>query len=318
MNLKIRDRIFDWGKRTYIMGILNVTPDSFSDGGEFNSVEKALSQARDMLNNGVDIIDIGGESTRPHAAAVSVEEELERVIPVITKLRQESSIPISIDTTKAIVAQKAIAAGANIVNDISGATFDEEMLNTVEQLDIPLILMHIRGNPKTMQSMTDYDDVVTEVIEFLEAQVNKAIACGISKSRIIVDPGIGFAKTANQSLELLQRLDELKVLNLPMLVGVSRKSFMRPILNKDKAKDRVWGTAAACYGVIARGADILRVHDVAQIYDVCRVADAIERNFIREYTSTCEPLTKLVQTYKGTTINERSRLSKYCFSLCVS
>ncbi len=286
MNLKIRDpkgtqqrnRTFNWGERTYLMGILNVTPDSFSDGGEFNNIETALSQARNMQGNGVDIIDIGGESTRPNAAEVSIEEELDRVIPIITKLRQESSIPISIDTTKAIVAEKAIAAGADIVNDISGATFDDKMLETVAQLDVPIILMHIRGNPKTMQSLTDYQDVVGEVAEFLKIQVEKAIACGIDRSKIIIDPGIGFAKTASQSLELLRRLSELKALDLPMLVGVSRKSFMRPILNKDNAKDRVWGTAAACYGAISRGADILRVHDVKEMYDICRVADAIERN----------------------------------------
>ena len=282
MTLKIRDRAFNWGERTYLMGILNVTPDSFSDGGEFNSIENARSQAKHMLENGVDIIDIGGESTRPNAKPVSIEEELERVIPVIQKIRQESNIPISIDTTKAIVAQKAIAVGADIVNDISGGTFDGEMLTTVAKLNVPIILMHIRGNPKTMQSLTDYQDVVAEVMEFLKTQVDKAIACGISKSNIILDPGIGFAKTAHQSLELLQYLDRFKVLDLPMLVGVSRKSFMRPILNQDKAKDRVWGTAAACYGAIARGADILRVHDVAEMYDVCRVADAIERNFVRK------------------------------------
>ena len=278
--LKIGDRTFNWGKRTYLMGILNVTPDSFSDGGEFNNVENALSQAKYMQGNGVDIIDVGGESTRPNAAAVSVEEELDRVIPVIQKIRQESLIPISIDTTKAIVAERAIAAGADIVNDISGATFDKQMLATVAKLNVPIVLMHIRGNPQTMQSMTDYEDVVTEVVEFLKVQIAKAIACGISKSNIIIDPGIGFAKTASQSLELLQRLNELKVLDLPMLVGVSRKSFMRPILDKNNAKNRVWGTAAACYGSIARGADILRVHDVAEMYDVCRVADAIERNFV--------------------------------------
>ena len=282
MNWKIRDYTFNWGKRTYLMGILNVTPDSFSDGGEFNNVETALSQATNMIDNGVDIIDIGGESTRPNAPAVSVEEELKRVIRVITQLRQQSSIPISIDTTKAVVAEKAIAAGADIVNDISGATFDDRMLATVVKLDVPIILMHIRGNPKTMQSLTQYEDVVVEVADFLKMQTEKAIACGISKSKIIIDPGIGFAKTASQSLELLQRLDELKVLDLPMLVGVSRKSFMRPILNKDRAKDRVWGTAAACYGAIARGADILRVHDVAEMYDICRIADAIERSFVRE------------------------------------
>ena len=281
MVLKIRDRRFDWGERTYLMGILNVTPDSFSDGGEFNNVEAALSQAREMITNGVDIIDIGGESTRPNAEAVSIEEELQRVIPVIERLRKESSIPISIDTTKAVVAQKAIAAGADIVNDISGATFDREMLSTVAKLNVPIILMHMRGNPKTMQSLTDYDDVVREVQEFLKTQVGKAIACGIKRSNIIIDPGIGFAKKAPQSLELLQRLNELKALSLPMLVGVSRKSFMRPILHQDDAKQRVWGTAAACYSAIARGADILRVHDVAQMHDVCRVADAIERNFMR-------------------------------------
>jgi dihydropteroate synthase len=280
MALKIRDRTFNWGAKTYLMGILNVTPDSFSDGGQFDSVETALVQARDMIAHGVDIIDLGGESTRPHAESVSVEQELQRVIPVIEQLRQISSIPISIDTTKAEVARKAIASGADIVNDISGGTFDAQMFTTVAQLNVPIILMHIRGNPQTMQSLTDYQDVVSEVAEFLTIQVNKAIASGISRSKIIIDPGIGFAKQAEQSLELLQRLNELKALSLPMLVGVSRKSFLRPILHQNDPKERIWGTAAACYGAIARGADILRVHDVQQMYDVCRVADAIERNFI--------------------------------------
>jgi dihydropteroate synthase len=277
MAWKIRDRTFNWGEKTYLMGILNVTPDSFSDGGQFDSVETALIQARDMIAYGVDIIDLGGESTRPHAEPVSVEQELQRVIPVIEQLRQISSIPISIDTTKAAVARQAIASGADIVNDISGGTFDAQMLTTVAQLNVPIILMHIRGNPQTMQSLTDYQDVVSEVAEFLTIQVNKAIASGISRSKIIIDPGIGFAKQAEQSLELLQRLNELKALSLPMLVGVSRKSFLRPILHQDEPKERIWGTAAACYGAIARGADILRVHDVQQMYDVCRVADAIER-----------------------------------------
>lgn len=281
MSLKIRDRNFNWGERTYLMGILNVTPDSFSDGGEFNTIETALIQAREMIANGVDIIDIGGESARPNAEPVSGDEELNRVIPVITQLREETTIPISIDTTKAMIAQAAIAAGADLVNDISGAMFDPQMLNTVARLNVPIILMHMRGTPKTMQKLTEYQDVVAEVIEFLTERVAKATACGISKSNLLIDPGIGFAKTAAQSLELLQRLSELKVLDLPMLVGVSRKSFLRPILQKNQAKERVWGTAAACYSAIASGADILRVHDVPQMYDVCRVADAIERNFIR-------------------------------------
>ena len=280
MALKIRDRTFEWGAKTYLMGILNVTSDSFSDGGEFNTVDQALTQAQEMIAHGVDIIDIGGESTRPNAKAITADVELQRVIPVIEQLRQLSSIPISIDSTKAIVAQQAIAAGADIVNDISGATFDARMLDTVAQTNVPIILMHIRGNPQTMQSLTDYEDVVAEVADFLSVQVNKAIAAGIPRSRIIIDPGIGFAKTASQSLELLQRLVELKALSLPILVGVSRKSFMQPILQKNVPKERVWGTAAACYGAIARGADILRVHDVTKMYDVCRVADAIERNFL--------------------------------------
>ena len=278
MSLKVGDRTFNWGEKTYLMGILNVTPDSFSDGGEFERVESALARAKEMIGNGVDIVDIGGESTRPNAEAITVEEELRRVLPVIQQLRQVSSIPISIDTTKATVAKEAVAAGADLVNDISGATFDRKMLETVAQLDVPIVLMHIRGNPQTMLSLTDYRDVVAEVIEFLHTQADKAIACGVARDKIIIDPGIGFAKTAEQSLELLQRLNEFKVLELPLLVGVSRKSFMRPILQKNEPKERVWGTAAACYGAIARGADILRVHDVAQMYDVCQVADAIERN----------------------------------------
>ena len=281
MVLNIRDRIFNWGERTYLMGVLNVTPDSFSDGGEFDSVETALVQARKMITQGADLIDIGGESTRPNAESVTLEDELQRVVPVIQQLRTESSIPISVDTTKATVAQQAIAAGADIVNDISGATFDQEMLTTVARLKVPIILMHTRGTPKTMQSLANYQDVVQEVKEFIEAQVAQAINLGIARELIIIDPGIGFAKTAEQSLELLQRLAELKTLDLPMLVGVSRKSFMRPILHYQDPKERIWGTAAACYGAIGRGADILRIHDVSQMYDVCRVADAIERNFIR-------------------------------------
>ena len=280
MNLKIRDRDFNWGERTYLMGILNVTPDSFSDGGEFDNLESAIKQAQNMIANGVDIIDIGGESTRPNAPKITVEEELKRVIPIIQKLRQESTIPISIDTTKATIAEKAVIAGADIVNDISGATFDDNMLSTVAKLNVPIILMHIRGNPQTMQSLTNYADVVTEVKDFLTTQISKAIGAGIDRNKIMLDPGIGFAKTANQSLELLQRLRELQTLDLPILVGVSRKSFMRPILNKADPKERVWGTAAACCGAIARGADILRVHDVSEIYDVMRVADAIERNVV--------------------------------------
>ncbi len=279
MTLTIRDRIFDWGKKTYLMGILNVTPDSFSDGGEFNNLESAVAQTKIMLENGVDIIDIGGQSTRPGALEISLTEELERIIPVIRQLRQFTAIPISIDTTKAAVAEEAIAVGADLVNDISGGTFDEEMLPTVGELNVPIVLMHIRGTPQTMQQLTEYDDVVEELFEFFQLQIERAIACGIKRTNIILDPGIGFAKNQQQNIELIKRLSEFKNLDLPLLVGVSRKSFMRGILNKDNPKERVWGTAAACCSAIANGADILRVHDLPEMYDVSRVADAIWRSW---------------------------------------
>ncbi len=268
---------FIWGSRTYIMGILNVTPDSFSDGGEFNQVDSAVQQALLMAENGADIIDIGGQSTRPGAAQISLQEELARVIPVIKATRQQSQITISIDTTVAEVAQEAIAAGANIINDISGATFDEKMLVTAAQLEVPIILMHIRGTPQTMQSLTDYQDLVAEITNFLEQQVQKAIAAGVKPQNIILDPGIGFAKDAKQNIQLIQQLTEFKKLNYPILIGVSRKSFIGKIINQDNPKDRVWGTAAANTSAIAMGADIIRVHDVPQMYDVARVADAIWR-----------------------------------------
>jgi dihydropteroate synthase len=277
MNSQIRNHTFDWGKKTYLMGILNVTPDSFSDGGEFDNLEAALAQANQMIQNGLDIIDIGGESTRPHAEVVSLTEELNRVIPVIKKLRTYTSIPISIDTTKAAVAELAVEAGADIINDISGGTFDLDMLSTAAKLDVPIILMHIRGTPQNMQQLTDYQDVVATVYQFLETQINVAIAHGIKRENIIVDPGIGFAKNHQQNIELLQRLAEFKKLNSPILIGVSRKSFIGHILHKDNPTERIWGTAAACCSAIASGADILRVHDVPQMYDVCRVADAIWR-----------------------------------------
>jgi dihydropteroate synthase len=277
MNSQIRNHTFDWGKKTYLMGILNVTPDSFSDGGEFDNLEAALAQANQMIQNGLDIIDIGGESTRPHAEVVSLTEELNRVIPVIKKLRTYTSIPISIDTTKAAVAELAVEAGADIINDISGGTFDLDMLSTAAKLDVPIILMHIRGTPQNMQQLTDYQDVVATVYQFLETQINVAIAHGIKRENIIVDPGIGFAKNHQQNIELLQRLAEFKKLNSPILLGVSRKSFIGHILHKDNPTERIWGTAAACCSAIASGADILRVHDVPQMYDVCRVADAIWR-----------------------------------------
>ncbi|MCY7386409.1 MAG: dihydropteroate synthase [Microcoleus sp. CAN_BIN18] len=280
--ITIRNKVFEWGKRTYLMGVLNVTPDSFSDGGDFNTTESALAQAENMVKSGVDIIDIGGQSTRPGAAEISLTEELNRVIPVVEMLRQKADIfadtPISVDTTRAQVAKAAVAAGADLINDISGATFDSEMLSTVSKLGVPIILMHLRGTPQTMQKMTDYRDLIGEIGEFLESRIAAAVAAGIDKSQIIIDPGIGFAKTYNQNLEILRELPKFGFLECPILVGVSRKSFIGQILNQPLAKQRVWGTAAACTGAIANSADILRVHDAREMHDVCQVADAIFRN----------------------------------------
>lgn len=273
----IHNRSFAWGERTYLMGVLNVTPDSFSDGGEFNNLATALVQAQRLVEGSADIIDIGGQSTRPNAEQVSVEEELNRVLPVIEQLRPLINVPISIDTTRAIVAQKAVEAGADLVNDISGGTFDPNMLSVVAQLDVPIVLMHMRGTPETMQQLTEYQDLIGEIYQFFQQQIAAALSAGIKSSEIIIDPGIGFAKTASQNWEILRQLPKFRALGLPILVGPSRKSFIGRLLNQPDPKDRTWGTAAACCGAIAGGADILRVHDVREMHDVCRVADAIWR-----------------------------------------
>jgi dihydropteroate synthase len=273
----IRDRNFDWGERTYLMGILNVTPDSFSDGGLFRSVETASAQALALVEAGMDLLDVGGQSTRPQAKDLELKDELERVIPVIESIRQVSNIPISVDTTKAAVAIAAVQAGADVINDISGATYDPEMLRTVAQLEVPIILMHLRGTPQTMQQLTDYDDLVGEVMTFFAERVTAACSAGIAPHRIALDPGIGFAKTGSQSIEILKHLSAFRGLGYPLLVGPSRKSFIGHILNRPDPKERVWGTAAACCAAISGGADILRVHD-GQMHDVCRVADAIWRS----------------------------------------
>lgn len=273
---------FVWGKRTYIMGILNVTPDSFSDGGDFNTLETGLIQAKKMVKAGADMIDIGGQSTRPGAEVVSIDEELNRILPIIKFLRSQKNvcaeIPISVDTTRAIVAEKAIEAGTNLINDISAGTYDDEMFSVVADLKVPIILMHIRGTPKTMQKLTDYQDLIGEIYKFLESRIEVAIRAGIEREKIIIDPGIGFAKNYEQNLEIIRNLSRFKSLNCPILVGLSRKSFIGQILNQPDAKQRVWGTAAGCAAAIAQYIDILRVHDVKEMSEVCRVADIIFRN----------------------------------------
>ncbi|MDJ0713102.1 MAG: dihydropteroate synthase [Prochloraceae cyanobacterium] len=276
--LDIRGHSWFWGERTYLMGIVNVTPDSFSDGGEYNSPTAALSQIIKLVNGGADIIDLGGQSTRPGARQISEEEEVNRIIPIIKAVRsQQIYVPISVDTTKSRVATAAIEAGADMVNDISGGTYDREMLTAVAKLGVPIVLMHIRGTPETMQTMTDYQDLVEEISQFLADRIRAAIDAGIKRSRIIVDPGIGFAKTYEQNIKIIRRLKEFRSLGVPILLGPSRKSFIGHIINQDDPQQRVWGTAAACCAAIAGGVDILRVHDVIEMYDVCRVADAIWR-----------------------------------------
>lgn len=280
-SLIIRDRSFDWSQRTYIMGVVNVTPDSFSDGGKFETVAAAIDRVLNMSAAGVDIIDIGGESTKPGATPVDETTELGRVIPIIEAIRQHAqlqNIPISIDTTKAKVARMAIEAGADIVNDVSGGDADLQMLATVAQLGVPYIMMHMRGTPATMQQMTDYQDLIGEMLEYFTVRIDRAVSLGIDRSQIWLDPGIGFAKTAEQSIEIIRHLDRFAILDLPLLVGVSRKSFIGKILNQPDPERRLWGTAAACGAAIAKGADILRVHDVAEMVDVSRVADTIWRN----------------------------------------
>lgn len=276
-HLKLRDTCFVWGQQTYLMGVLNITPDSFSDGGDYNDSEAAWNRAQALVQAGADLLDIGGQSTRPGATPISPEAELERVIPVIKTIRKSLNVPISVDTTRSMIAQQAIRAGADLVNDISGGTFDPEMLPTVAALEVPIILMHIRGTPETMQQLTDYQDLLGEIRQVLRERITAAEQAGIARSRLIVDPGIGFGKTYEQNLELLQQLHQFRSLGVPLLVGTSRKRFIGQILNQDDPKQRVWGTAATCCAAIAQGADILRVHDLPQMWEVSRVADAIWR-----------------------------------------
>lgn len=259
------------------MGVLNVTPDSFSDGGEFNNTTAALAQAQAMVAAGADIIDVGGQSTRPGAEQITLAAELDRVLSVLQELRPAISVPISVDTTRAAVARAAVSAGADLINDISGGTFDSEMLPTVASLNVPIVLMHIRGTPQNMQQQTNYQDLMGEINSFLAKQIAAATAVGVNPDKIIIDPGIGFAKNYEQNLEIFRRLRLLAALNCPILVGASRKSFIGRILNQPDPKARVWGTAAACSAAIFNGADILRVHDVTAMRDVSLVADALFR-----------------------------------------
>jgi dihydropteroate synthase len=276
VNLTWRNFSLDFSKKTYVMGILNVTPDSFSDGGLYLNAESAIKRALRMVNDGADIIDIGGESTRPGSDPVTIDEELTRTIPVIETLAQKIRVPISIDTYKAEVAKKALEAGASMVNDISGLRFDPAMKKVVSAYQVPVVIMHIRGNPKDMQKNPVYASLIPEIIEFLKESISIAADAGISQETIIIDPGIGFGKTFAHNLEIIHNLHMFSKLGRPLLVGLSRKAFIGKILGDASPEERLEGTAAAAAISIFNGANIIRVHDVKEMVKVARVADAIK------------------------------------------
>jgi dihydropteroate synthase len=257
------------------MGVLNVTPDSFSDGGEFVGPERSVRHALRMIADGADVIDIGGESTRPGAAEVSVEEEIGRVCPVIRAVAAETDVPLSIDTRKNDVARAAIEAGAVIVNDVSGLQFDDAMIDVLRSTGAGYIGMHMRGTPETMQSLTQYDDIMAELDKFFRSMIAAAAYRGVPPERIAIDPGIGFGKTVEQNLTIVDQLSRLAPIGRPILMGVSRKSFIGKTLGIDDPKERQWGTAAAVALSVYNGAHILRVHDVAEMRQVADMAAAI-------------------------------------------
>lgn len=280
--LKWRDRRLDLGRRTAVMGIVNVTPDSFSDGGRFLSADAAVAQAEKMAAEGADIIDIGGESTRPYAEDVSAQEEMARVLPVIERVARRVDIPISIDTTKAAVAEAAVAAGASIINDIAALRVDEQMAAIAARCQVPLIVMHMQGTPRTMQLNPVYADLIDEVRQFLRCVMQKAIGAGVKPELIIIDPGIGFGKTVDHNLTLLAYLEALADLNVPILVGASRKTFIRKILSKaspqELAPDSLpveIGSQAAVAAAVMNGAHIVRVHNVANTRAMVDILDAV-------------------------------------------
>lgn len=256
------------------MGILNVTPDSFSDGNRFFSLEKAVERALAMEADGADIIDIGGESTRPGAPPVSTEEELGRVVPVVERLVGRLRIPLSVDTTKSVVAEAALAVGAEIINDISAMTFDSRMAEVIAATGAGVVLQHTRGTPAEMQRDTSYGDLVGDIKTFLEEAIRKASQSGIAPERIVVDPGIGFGKDCEGNLDILRRLDEFSSLGRPILVGTSRKAFIGKVLERN-VDERVFGTAATVALALACGASIFRVHDVKEMRDVADMSRAI-------------------------------------------
>src|SRR5215467_12618143 len=283
--LKLPSRTLVLGERTLVMGVLNVTPDSFSDGGKFLDTDRAIEHALTMESAGADLLDIGGESTRPGSLAISAKEELARVLPVLQGLRGVLKIPVSIDTQKLEVAEAALNAGAEIINDISVLKNDPHIAELAASHRVPLILMHMRGEPRTMQKGGFARDVIEDVMQGLRKCVSVARRAGVAKSQIVLDPGVGFGKSFAQNYELLEKLPLLAKLGFPLLVGTSRKGFLGATLARDgKAvppEERIWGTAATVTASILNGAHIVRVHDVAEMVQVARVADCLSNPSLR-------------------------------------
>ncbi|MBI5213657.1 MAG: dihydropteroate synthase [Nitrospirae bacterium] len=281
MKLQWSNFSLDFSKKTHVMGILNVTPDSFSDGGVYFDKDKAVEHALRLVEEGADIIDIGGESTRPGSEPVSVEEETRRTAPVIEAIAKAVNVPISIDTYKAEVARRALDAGASIVNDISGLRFDPDMPKVVSEYKVPVIIMHIKGRPKDMQQNPVYEALIPEIMDYLRISIRLAGNFGIPENMIIIDPGIGFGKTFEHNLYIIKNLHEFTLLGMPVAVGVSRKAFIGKILGDAPPSERIEGTAAAVAISIFNGANIVRVHDVKEMAKVAKVADSIKRSVLQ-------------------------------------
>lgn len=277
MKLTWSDFSFDFSKKTYVMGILNVTPDSFSDGGAYFNCADAVEQGLQMVEDGADIIDLGGESTRPDSNPVTVKEELKRIIPVIEALAGKVRVPISIDTYKAEVARQALKSGASMVNDVSGLRADSGMAKVVAEYGVPVVIMHMKGSPKDMQVNPVYEALIPEIIDYLRISIRLALKFGVREDMIIIDPGIGFGKTMEHNLEILGNLEDFTCLQKPVLIGASRKAFIGKLLGDAGPLKRINGTAAAVAVSVMKGANMVRVHDVSEMAGVVKVADAIKK-----------------------------------------
>jgi dihydropteroate synthase len=273
------DHVLDLDLKTCVMGILNVTPDSFSDGGQYLESNTAIERGITMAREGADIIDVGGESTRPYSRKITVSEELDRVVPVIEGLKKELAIPISIDTCKGEVAQEALKAGASMINDISALRFDPDMASIAAEAGVPVILMHMKGMPENMQKNPTYGDLIPEIFDFLEDAIERAVSAGIKRDVIIVDPGIGFGKTFDHNLKIIKELSRFEALERPVLLGTSNKAFIGHILGKEVYERDTGTMATIAYGVI-NGAHMVRVHNVRKAVETVRMIEAIRRGWV--------------------------------------